>query len=369
MDRKPLASYSSAIGAPAPGTAIVVLNWNGWSDTIECLESLFRLDPGPQRIVVCDNASEDNSLDHLIAWAEGRLNTIPPTKADETRRLSFPPVVKPIPYKVYERAEAEAGGDLPDDAPRLAFIRTGANLGFAGGNNVGLRYLLADSSISAIWILNNDTVVERSALGALVSEALSNPAAGLIGATVLEYERPSMIQAQAGAKYLRCIGWATHIGAKRKWSDRLKKNSVEQQVDYILGASMFATRAFLEKAGLMDESYFLYYEELDWATKAAGRGALGYAPDAIVYHKMGRSIGTGRRLASGSALSLYYLNRNRLLIARRHWPRFLLTTAAVNLFMTALLLMRFRLREAKAVLRATAVALSKPLDVAFRSAF
>ena len=148
-----------------PRVYIVLLNWNGWGDTIECLESLFRLRYPDYRVVVCDNGSEDGSIDRIRDWAEGRLDVWVPPRV-EARSLSTPPVEKPIPYSEYGQA-AEAGGRSGVDAP-LVLIRTGGNLGFAGGTNVGLRYGLAKGDLDYAWILNNDTVSRSDALGHLV---------------------------------------------------------------------------------------------------------------------------------------------------------------------------------------------------------
>src|SRR5450631_1463343 len=114
---------------------ILILNWNGWQDTIECLETVFRNDYPNYQVIVCDNDSTDSSLDKIKAWAEGRLE--PKNVENEyLRALSSPPVAKPVTYREYSRTRAEKGGAADDGDVSLILIQTGANLGFAGGNNV-----------------------------------------------------------------------------------------------------------------------------------------------------------------------------------------------------------------------------------------
>src|ERR1035438_3867545 len=151
---------SSARGAKM--TSIIILNWNGWKDTIECLESVFRLDYPDFRVIVCDNNSHNDSLDKIKAWADGRL---PASQSNpELAYLTSPAVPKPIPYRELNREESESGGAFYD--ARLVLIQNGLNLGFAGGTNVGLRYALGDKSCGFFWMLNNDTVVDSGALRA-----------------------------------------------------------------------------------------------------------------------------------------------------------------------------------------------------------
>ena len=118
-------------------TTVVLLNWNGWKDTIECLESVFRLEGPVVRVVVCDNASVDGSLERIKQWANGELQA-----RSENPALAYlvsPFIEKPIAYRELTRNEAESQCANADD--RLILIQNGENLGFAGGCNVGLRLL------------------------------------------------------------------------------------------------------------------------------------------------------------------------------------------------------------------------------------
>lgn len=296
---------------------IVVLNWNGWRDTIECLESIFRSNYASYAVIVCDNDSIDNSLENIKAWADGQL-VLPDGDSQIRQDYCSPALEKPISYTCYSRQEAEAGGrkvDVP-----LILIQTGANLGFAGGNNVGIRYAQARNDYAFLWLLNNDTVVHPDALAQLVHRMETTPTAGMCGSTVAYYHDPTRLQAQGGARYLRWLGMGRHIGEGKPVENKKSQEQVERQLDYVLGASILVSKSFLQEVGLMNEEYFLYFEELDWALRARGKYSLAYAPQSIVFHKEGGSIGTDYSGVNRSLQSDYYLFKNRLTITRKFFP-------------------------------------------------
>jgi GT2 family glycosyltransferase len=306
----------SACEPHSPRVYVALLNWNGWGDSLECLESLLRCDYPDYRVIVCDNRSEDGSVDHLEAWADGRLDVAIITRAPTLARLSSPPVPKPIPYVAYGRGAAEAGGGARDSSARLIVIDTGANLGFAGGCNRALRYALARDDFAYVWLLNNDTVVNADALSQLVHRMRERPDAGICGSTLMYYHAPETIQALGGAQYNKWLGTRTPIGTHRPASVPLEVAEVEKKMSYVSGASMLVSREFLNEIGLLCEDYFLYYEEIDWAMRARGRYALAYAAGSIVYHKEGGTIGSPRIRARAEYLAL----RNRLLFTRKRVP-------------------------------------------------
>lgn len=298
--------------------AVLILNTNAWEDTLECLESVFRSSGHELSVVVCDNDSQDGSVERIRDWAEGRIDVFAPS-ASPLRELSFPPVPKPIPVAEYDRAAAEAGGDLEADAP-LTLIRTGGNLGFSGGNNVGLRFLLARGGFDHVWLLNPDTVVRPDTLRHLVEGLEREPGAGICGSTVLFYHSPDTVQVLGGARYHHWIALPTHIGTGRPAALPIDAGEVKRRMTYVYGASMLVSRTFLEEIGLLCEEYFLYFDELDWAMRARGRFGLAYAPGAVVYHREGGTIGSGMRGRVKSWKADYYFMRNRLRVTRKFRP-------------------------------------------------
>ena len=302
---------------------IVLLNWNGWRDTIECLESVFRSDADDYRVIVCDNDSKDESMAHIKAWADGRLN-VALHRNNGLRGFSFPPLNKPIAYLEYDRGMAESGGDRDPGNAKLVLIQTGSNLGFAGGNNVGLRYALARGDFDYVWLLNNDTVIRPDALSQMITRMQQMPSAGICGSTLLYYSMPDKVQARGGAKYNKWLGTTQMLGAFTQAGVSVEAHTLELKMAYISGASMLVSKPFLQQIGLMREDYFLYFEEIDWAMRAKGHYQLCYAPGSIVYHKEGGSMGTNSLVPKEKSVTAdYYTVRNRLLFTRYFFPWYL----------------------------------------------
>jgi hypothetical protein len=296
---------------------ILLLNWNGWKDTIECLETVFRNDYPNYQVVVCDNDSQDRSIERIKDWAEGRLNAEVPEK-NSLRNLSFPSVNKPVPYVEYSREDAEAGRITTCiDAP-LILIQTGENLGFAGGNNVGLRYALARDDFDYVWLLNNDTVIKPNALTEMVKRMQEKPEAGICGSTLPYYYEPEKIWALGGATYNKWLARPKCIGHDQPTNQAIDSKLIEHNIYYIAGASMVVSRSFLKDIGLMNEEYFLYFEELDWAARAWKKYSMVYAPNSFVYHKVGVSTKTLDKLGK-SSISEKLARRNCVLFTRKYF--------------------------------------------------
>jgi GT2 family glycosyltransferase len=258
------------------------------------------------------------------------------------RRLSDPPVHKPLGYVVYEQSEAEMGC-LPKDVDvNLVLIRIEQNLGFGGGNNVGLRHALARNDFAYAWILNNDTVIEPDALSELVFHMRSLSRAGICGSTLLYYDDPQRIQALGGAIFNRWFASNRYIGENKTKVLLPKLTTAAANIDFVVGSSMLVSSDLMLSVGLISEDYYLYFEEIDWATRCNGQYDLAYAPRSIVYHKVGSTAGTGTSVKERNAFSEYYLRRNRLRYTARYHP-YALPTVYLNLIVN--LLVRILMRR------------------------
>lgn len=268
-----------------PRVHVLLVNYNGWRDTLECLESVFRLDYPDVRVIVCDNGSTDGSVERIQAWAEG-TQPATPGRVAETRTAHDTVVRKPIQCVLGDRTQAE-DGTLSDADAQLVLVRLGENLGFTGGNNVGLRYLQSrgPAADGLVWVLNNDTVVASSSLREMVARLIENPELGAIGATVFWYDRPDSIQVAGGGRLSRWSGFTT---VARVPGD---PGSRRPRFDFISGACMLIRLDVVRRVGLLDERYFMYSEEVDWCLRMRQAGMqLGYAPQARVWHKGEGSI-------------------------------------------------------------------------------
>lgn len=271
-----------------PTVHIVILNWNGREDTIECLESLRELGYENARVVVVDNASTDDSV-----------------------------------------------REISNEFPGITILESAVNLGFAGGNNIGIRHAM-ERGTDYIWLLNNDTVVENGALTALINRAAEDSSIGLCGSTLLYYSQKETIQALGGGTYNKWFGISRHIGQGRSSNRQICTDDVENKMDYIVGASMLVSAEFVEEVGFLNEEYFLYYEELDWAVRGRDLFRLGYARDSIVYHKEGASIQANNlQKNSKSRLSDYYQIRNRLKFTWNYYP-WMICSVYISMFIVIL---------------------------------
>lgn len=305
--------------------AVVILNWNGWRDTLACIRSVLTHAAGAQ-VVVCDNGSSDGSYEHLQA------------------ALS-----KELPDEAWCCFEAKSVWPQVT-AARVVLIQNGANLGFAGGCNVGLSFAMTQGH-RYFWLLNNDTEIEPGAFDGLLQRMARDPQVGMCGSRLVYFDAPDVVQARGGAVYDPRMGVGRHLGVHEAITLPEDADAIEASMDYVVGASMMVSRRFIESVGLMADDYFLYFEELDWATRGRVQGfRLAYAQDSVVRHKEGASIGTSHR-GPGSLLSMRYLSRNRLLFTQRFHPQYLGSVRRRMAFEALVYLKRRQWAAAKVVLR------------------
>jgi GT2 family glycosyltransferase len=320
------------VGGLTMKVCVVLLNWNGWRDTVECLNSLFKSDCREFAVIVCDNASHDESVEEISQWGRTALGL--------------------NAFETFTQAQVQDGARMAVTT-RYAVISNSGNLGFAGGNNVGIQLALTDPECEYVWLLNNDTVVAPDALSKVIARAEVDPNIGLCGSTLVYYHDQQLVQAWGGARYNRFTGRSKHIGAFAALRDTPSDpGPIEEQMSYVVGAAMLVRRGYLEQVGLMQDDYFLYYEEIDWCTRRRNMFRLGYAQDSLVFHKEGASIGTDA--SGGSVLSVYYLYRSRVRFTARFYPGllvFVLSACAWDIFK---MLVKRKFTLARAALRGTA---------------
>jgi GT2 family glycosyltransferase len=306
--------------------AVVILNWNNWPDTVCCVDSVLRSEGVRMSIIVCDNGSWDQSVPEI------------------SQRCGAGPGQG---CPVLDASSAPAHGFSLSGAP-VWLLSNGRNLGFAGGMNAGVRLALQDPACSHVWLLNNDTLVATDALAHALALMQARPDVGLCGATLVYQHDRQTVQAWGGSSYSRATGRTRHLGHGQGLSQRpVDGSQIEAEMACVVGAAMLASRSFIETVGLMREDYFLYVEEMDWASRAKGRFKL--APDCVVYHQEGATIGTTAQ--GGSPLSLYYLFRNRLRFAW-HQHRLWVPLVALSALLDVLrLLARGRWPQARAALK------------------
>lgn len=249
------------------------MNWNGWKDTIECIQSLKSVHYANYEIVVVDNDSSDNSVQKIT-----------------------------------------------DKFPDLTLLQSDLNKGYAAGNNIGIRHGLQQDA-KYIWILNNDTVVAKDVLQPLVDKMEKDTSIGICGSRLMYYHRRNIVQAFGGGRYHKWLGVSRNIGEGKSAGQQRTAADVERELDFIMGASMMVSRTFIEKVGLMNERYFLYYEEMDWVLRGKPHFRLAYAPESVIYHKHEASVNAGAEAGQKrSRLAEYYQIKNRLKFTLTYFP-------------------------------------------------
>lgn len=255
--------------------AIILVNWNGSKDTLSCLASLGKLKVKSLKlkVIVVDNGSTDGSV-----------------------------------------------GIIRKNFPGVEVIETGKNLGFAGGNNAGIHKALDDGA-DVVWLLNNDTIVEKNAVSALL-DACKEGHVGIAGSKIYftagrEYHKGRYQENDRGRVIWYAGGYIdwNNIYASHRGVDEVDHGQYDMAgvTEFVTGCSMMITRQVFEKIGFFDEKFFVYLEDVDFCLRAKRSGyALMYVPQSMLWHHNAGSSGVG------SLTHQYYMTRNRLLIGMRY---------------------------------------------------
>lgn len=325
------------LGNEAPKVYIIIVNYNNWEDTIECLESVLRIHNNNYQVIIIDNGSNNNSLDELRAWSEGKYSLNREYMTDNPlKHLFSPPIKKPLPYVVIsenqlgqKKAEIERAWEkhfipyspLVTKHSPLLFIKANKNFGYAAGCNLGCKYALSQNDFEYVWILNNDTVVANDALQSLIKKAevctLNNRSVGIIGSKLLIYSTPEFIQT-VGGMFNKYTGKVQRIGFLER--DKGFEENDHGRVNFVSGASMFFKKNFLYDVGLLDEKYFMYYEDIDWSIRALlNRREVTVCHDSKVYHKI-EILSKNKKKGENPEIK-YFKYRNLILLYKKYYPQ------------------------------------------------
>jgi hypothetical protein len=246
-----------------PKVSIIIINWNGVVDTLECLESLTKLRYNNYEVIVVDNNSSGNDV--------------------EVIKREYGNFIKRI-------------------------IINNNNLGFSGGNNIGINYAVKNNT-DFILLLNNDTIVEENFLYELIETAISVPNAGLVGPLIGYYTDKEKIWSAYGF-----ISKIRSSGFSKKINSKIDSVNDSKQCKFLSGCCLLIRKELIDKVGLLDENYFLYLEDTDlcWRASVAGYKII-FTAKSKIYHKV--NISTKR---NNPLLPLYYVIRNRLYFAKKN---------------------------------------------------
>ena len=287
----------------------MILNWNGWRDTIECLESINQLEYPNIDVVIVDNGSKDESVEMLEAYAAGRTDI-----------SSRSPIIGPVGNHLEidgrngsKQGTTEVIRESVTGKNRLAktiaVLKNQKNFGFSEGNNIGMRHALETFAPDYLLLLNNDVVVDRRMVSELVDIGEQFENAGILGPKTLLYDHPDTIQ----LTYNRInLSRGTILLAGEGERDSGKYDEMVD-TDYVPGSCFLIKEGVVKDIGLLDSSFFCYWEETDYCLRARSAGyRTVYCPKARIWHKVSRTAG---RL---NGFTTYYMTRNMFWFLRRH---------------------------------------------------
>lgn len=275
-------------------TAAILVHYGDVGTTARCLDGLA--EQGPNLSVIVSNNGPREAAEALFRHAE----TLWP---DDAVRLIMP------------------GGPKQESPSPVTLVHNGENRGFAAGCNAGIRLALARKDARHVWLINNDARPDPGALTALVREAESHPR-HLLGATVLA-GNGDRLQLAGGAAYYPATTRMVPQHAGATWTD--VPGLAEPRLDYVYGASLFAPVTLYREVGLLDETFFLFCEELDLCARARKAGyELGWCRGCVVHHAVSAAIGQpGQATPEQARLAAFHEARSVILFTRKHHPRLL----------------------------------------------
>ena len=251
---------------PDPSVAIILVNWNGYAFTAECLRSLRKVEFSDFKIIVADNNSNN-----------------------------------------------QEGQKLKAEFPEIILIENSSNLGFAGGNNTGIRRALEDG-YSHVMLLNNDTVVEPGFLGHMINKFKGNPTLGVVQPLIYFLHDQNKIWS-AGGKWNQLFCRSITMGDRKSKEEYPVK---DKQLGWATGCCMLIQINALLKTGLLNEAYFAYFEDVEWSLRFKSEGyTIELAADAVIYHEAGASSKKKHSEGTLSASVFYYHVRNQFFLIRK----------------------------------------------------
>ncbi|UTB33073.1 MAG: glycosyltransferase family 2 protein [Methanobacterium sp. ERen5] len=289
-----------------PNVVFIVLNWNGWQDTLECLKSIDKVNYPNYFFILADNDSEDDSLDRIRSYC----NTKPDHKINKKSEISdkIKNLVE-IDFENLNDIKINLNNSLNSNKLKnIILIKNDENYGFTGGNNIALNFAKQNLKPDYYLLLNNDTVVEPDFLKNMMHSVQKHDNVGFAGPKIYYY-KPAEV-----SNLLSFTGGTINLNTSEpspvgKDQIDIGQHEYDRVVDYVEGSCMLVSSELAESVGFFNQDYFTYWEEIDWCIrgKTAGFNTI-YTHKAKIWHKCyGSDIG---------AMSIYYMIRNRFLFMK-----------------------------------------------------
>jgi GT2 family glycosyltransferase len=294
---------------------VIIVSFRNPPDVVACLDALSKCDNTyPFDVFISENGGRIAYTALIDLFLQNGYTRIVGDEHDNRQDSAF------------DRKEVFSA---PDGNLRVTLGESKENLGYAGGINAWIRQLRDQDVWRGFWILNPDTFPDSKALVEMVRYAESR-GRGMVGSRLLSSDHPE-INLTRGLKWSYWGARTIGVDNRTSAADRPDPADVERRIDSPSGASFFITSDCVRRIGLMEECYFLYFEDFDWGLRAKPACGIGYAYDSKVFHIGGTTLGSASGRRRRSQLAVYLDFRNRLLFVRRHYPGWYPWTVAVVL--------------------------------------
>jgi GT2 family glycosyltransferase len=289
-----------------PHVSIIILNWNGWKDTVECLESVLKLNYPKFNIILIDNHSTNDSMIQIQNWARGQCDT--PIQSN------YPDLITPIERKPVKLISTD--GDNPDEIKNtdienkaILFVRNTENFGFAVATNQGMDIAHDLFESDYYYLLNNDTVIEKNALTDLVNILSGDKSISIAQSTLYSYQQGKIVNAGG-----RILFWG-----QTRYYKNIKKNEV-RKVSSVSGCALFVRAITINNFGKLSDRFFHGEEDFEFSLRMKeNQQVMVCSEGSRVYHKIGMSV---KKMMHDYERRTFLFALNRIVDLKDYYPKF-----------------------------------------------
>lgn len=299
---------------------VIIVNYNGWKDTIECIDSVLKI-KNIIEIIVVDNCSKNNSVEQIERWCKKKC----------------------VEYLIIKR-ESNQFSSIPHFAneKKIVLIENNKNQGFSAGNNIGIDFALLQKDGDYFWFLNNDTIVANNSLENMIKFMNSNDL-DITSSVICYYNKKDIIQA-IGTSIDKPYFHMPRLGDGIRLHD-IKEIKTDKLYSFP-GSSFLISKNGLKKINnKFDESYDFYYEEAELGSVFEKKKIkYRFCKDSIIWHKGGASF-------SNDYFGMYHMTRSQIIFVKRHFPNYLIFVISYSVARIIKAIFFFRVKKAKTIMQ------------------
>jgi GT2 family glycosyltransferase len=276
---------------PSPLVCIILLNYNGAKDTLECLKSIQKITYPNYKVIIVDNYSEDLSEEIIIKWLKNNKEN-------------------------YDYLNLTKGDNLVSKSLyKYTFIQSGENRGFGAGNNIGIKYAI-NNYTDYVLILNNDTIVDPQFIEPMVKMSDIDKSIGIVSGKIYYYDKPNVLWFNGG-KFNNITGKISHYDY-----NKLDNEIEHKDISFISGCMWLIPKSIFDIVGLIDEDFFMYYEDVAYCHRLKRHNyKLAIAPESKIFHKVNLE-----NELEFNKFNVYWRTRSSILFLKKIRPNILFAT-------------------------------------------